>query len=233
MATFTNRIKDLIGNDYTTIASLSASDLFNAAVSEIADLLSPELLLKYAVAPIVINNSTPTWNHASSIAGPEGTKVLLVTMAVESGGSGTQGGQYPCREVSVVNYGIALDAGSIYYATVHSPIYSLVTQADGFTDLLIFPIPTATYHGKIYYFKYPTTDITSASTIAGFPNELEQAVVLKACIHILKTYISNQVQDEEDIEILQMLGVQMGALEKDYMAEIQRYLPQDTKPRGE
>ena len=61
MATFAQRITELIGSDYTTIASNSVSDLFNAAVNEVADMVPPELLLKYAVNPIDLDESTTTW----------------------------------------------------------------------------------------------------------------------------------------------------------------------------
>ena len=45
--TITQRITDLIGSEHTTTAAYSG-DLINAAMNEIADMLSVEELLKYS-----------------------------------------------------------------------------------------------------------------------------------------------------------------------------------------
>ena len=61
------------------------------------------------------------------------------------------------------------------------------------------------------------------------------AIALKSSINILKAFISNQVQDEEDIELMQMIQSQMGVLEQDFQNEIQRYVPgrETTETGGE
>jgi len=65
------------------------------------------------------------------------------------------------------------------------------------------------------------------------PNEVEQAIVLKTCINILQTYISDFVQDEEDMEMQNMLNNQMKQLENQYQTEIVRYSREGKKPKGE
>lgn len=59
------------------------------------------------------------------------------------------------------------------------------------------------------------------------------AICLKSSINILKAYISNQVQEEEDIELMQMIQAQMGVLEKDFQNEMQRYVPKQQETGGE
>ena len=85
----------------------------------------------------------------------------------------------------------------------------------------------------IHYFAYLTADQTSNSTIAGFPNEVEQAVVLKASINILQAYISDFVQDEEDAELTTMIGAQIQSLQAQFQQEMGRFMEQDATPRGE
>ena len=221
MATFAARITDLIGSDYTSIASNSSTDLFNAAASEVADILPTELLLKYAVDPINLNNSTPAWTSV------EGKKVLLVTRLDSSGGTNRE-----CRVLSIQDFEKAKESDSIYLATVHTPVYAYTTDA-GSTSLEIFPVPTADQTAKVYYFSYTSISDLAVSAIDGMPNEVEQAIVLKTCINILQTYISDFVQDEEDMEMQNMLNNQMKQLENQYQTEIMRYSREGKKPKGE
>ena len=72
-ATFDARLVDLIGDYMSKLNDNHEIDLLNAAIAEVADSVPPELLLKYAVTPQVLSNSTPTWT------GVEGNKILLVT----------------------------------------------------------------------------------------------------------------------------------------------------------
>ena len=219
MATFTLRITDLIGSEYTTIASNSVSDLFNAAVNGIADAVPADLLLKYAVNPQ--DMTTSVWTLV------EGKKVLLVTRLDGSGGFNRE-----CRPVSIQDFEMTKDEDSLYFATKHSPAYTYATDA-GTTSLEVFPAPNGTEVGKVYYFEYIDSDITGDSTITGFPDELYQAVVLKACTNILQTYVSDFCQDEEDQEMLTMLNGQIQTIQALFQTEMSRYQEADASPRGE
>ena len=227
MATIGNRITDLIGSDYNTIPSNSYIDLINAAINEIADMLPAELLLKYAVDPIDLSNSPDSWTYDGTAGGPEGKKILLILRSASSGGVRRE-----CTPVSISDYYRAMDTGSIYLATKHTPIYAYVTNG-GNTNISLFPLPTADETAMIHYFAYLTADQTSNSTIAGFPNEVEQAVVLKASINILQAYISDFVQDEEDAELTTMIGAQIQSLQAQFQQEMGRFMEQDATPRGE
>jgi|TARA_R100001530_G_scaffold85129_2_gene59317 hypothetical protein len=216
---FADRITDLISSDYTDINS--EADLFNAAVAEVADSIPTELLLKYTVDPFDLTNLVPTWTSV------EDKKVLLVTRLDASGGFNRE-----CLPVSIQDFEKAKDANSIYLATKHSPVYAYLTDA-GATALNIYPTPTSDETVKVYYFAYPTIDITEADNIAGLPDECYQAIVLKACINILGAFISNAVQDEEDSEILAMLSSQIQTLKEAYTDEMLRFSEEGTAPRSE
>jgi hypothetical protein len=224
---FNNRITELIGSDYTTIASNSYIDLFNAAVSEVADMMPTELLLKYAVDPINLTNSPASWAHDGTAGGPEGKKVLLVTRIETSGGTARE-----CVPVSLQDFNISQDGTSIYKATEYSPVYTYTTDG-GNTGLTIFPTPDAQEYAKVYYFAYPTTDKTTSTSIEGLPNEVEQAVVLKACMNMLQTYISDFIQDEEDSEMQNMLLGQVQTLKEQFQGEMARFTDSEDRVKGE
>ena len=221
-ATIGNRITDLIGSDYSVIPANSKADLINAAINEVADMLPYELLLKYAVNPIDLDESTPTWTTV------EGKKVLLVTRLDDSSPRLAQ----ECKPVSIQDFEKAKDANSIYLATKYNPVYAYITDA-GNTVLTILPEPIVHEDVKVYYFAYLTSDQAGSTAITGFPTEAHQAVVLKAAINILQAYISDFVQDEEDMEMQQMLSGQIQSLQAQYQMEISRYMEPDAVPRGE
>ena len=62
------------------------------------------------------------------------------------------------------------------------------------------------------------------TSIPGFPPELEQAVIFRAAMNVLQSFISNAVQDDEDGELQQMLTSQAQAVSTAYQQEINRYI---------
>ena len=224
--TIAQRITDLIGATYNTEAAYEG-DLINAAINEIADMLPDDVLLKYSKTPGVLTSNSE-WLV-------EDRKILkVVRVDADSNGIERQ-----CKEVDRAGFGVAGDSGSLYKATAHSPIYHEDSANAGATTLKILPEPTGSQQGKIWYFSYiangtDSTGITQATvnTSLYLPSNLIHSIALKSSVNILKAYISNQVQDEEDIELMQMIATQMQLLEKDFMTEMQRYISQE-KPEGE
>jgi len=223
------RITDLIGAIYSTDVDYEG-DLINAAINEIADMLPIEVLAKYSKTPGVLTSASE-WLT-------EGRKILKVTRVDANSG----GIERECLGVDRRGFAVAGDSGSIYEATAYSPIFHHDTANDGASTLKVLPVPTSDQQAKIWYFTYVTstapdsdiTDLTEATlnTTVYLPNNLIHAISLKSSVNILKAYISNQVQDEEDIELMQMITSQMQLLEKDFMTEMQRYTGQK-KPEGE
>ena len=102
------------------------------------------------------------------------------------------------------------------------------------------PEPSNDQKGRIWYFAYATnsTDLTAATATTlnssyYLPSNLIHAITLKSSINILQSYISNQVQDEEDVEILQMVQSQIQGLEKDFQTEISRFMDESGTPGSE
>lgn len=217
-ATIANRITDLIGSEYSTIPSNSYKDLINAAFNEIADNIKPELLLKYSAAPTTVTSSSGV-----SI---EDKKILKVTRIDANGGV-----ERECKLLNRTEFSIATDSTSIHYSTVYSPIYKIHSDNTAST-LVIFPnCDNSGQEGKIWFFSYAlaSTDLSGITTATlntthFMPSEIMHSLVLKSCINILQAYMSNQIQDEEDSEIVQLLQAQIQGLQQDYQQEFSRFM---------
>ena len=233
-ATIAERIEDLIGADYATVPSLSYKDLINAAFNEVADMLSVDLLIKYSAASHAVTSAASgTEGSGYSI---EDKKILKVTR-VDANSSGKE---RECELVDRVRFSESKDTNSIYNATVYSPVYN-VNGNTAAAEVLIFPHCNGSgQSGRIFYFAYATnstdlTTITAATlnTSHFLPSNLIHAIVLKACINILTSYISNQVQDEEDTEMLQLITSQLQSLQTSFQTEITRYVDPQKATGGE
>jgi hypothetical protein len=221
------RITDLIGSEYDTNAAYSG-DLMNAAINEIADMVSEDLLLKYSRTPGVLEANTE-WLV-------ENRKILKVTR-IDADSSGVE---RECIYLDRAAFSAAQDSNSLYYATVNSPVYHLDTANDGAATLKIMPVPTTPQKGKIWYFQY-VADSTDSTTITQtlvnstlyLPNDLIHAIALKSSINILQAYISNFIQDEEDSEMLQMIQAQLQGLKAEFQQEIARFMDESGRPGAE
>ena len=107
--TIAQRITDLIGSQYSTDAAY-AGDLINAAINEVADMVSEDLLLKYS--------PTPTNVTSASGVSIEGKKILKV-IRVDADSNGID---RECLPLSAAEYSSASDSTRIHYATAYSPI---------------------------------------------------------------------------------------------------------------
>ena len=225
--TIAQRITDIIGSQYSTDAAY-AGDLINAAINEVADMMSEDLLLKHSKTPGVLESNSE-WLV-------EDRKILKVTR-IDADSSGIE---RECKSVDRGMFAVSGDSGSIHYATVYSPIYHLDSANDGAATLKILPVPTTPQKGKIWYFSYATnsidlTAITAATLNTSYylPSNVIHAIALKSCANILQSYISNQVQDEEDSEMLQMVEKQLQSIENQFKNEIVRFMDESGKPGSE
>ena len=226
-ATIASRISDLIGDTYSTIPSLSYKDLINAAFNEVADTISTEELLKYS--------DTPTNVTSASGVSIEDKKILKI-VRVDANSNGVD---KECKFLEQTNYSIASDSNSIYKATAHSPVYTVYSLNNASTVLIHPDCNSSGQVGRIWSFAYAvdtddlTTITTSTLNTKFMPKTSMHAIVLKSCINILNTYISEQVQEEEDQELLTMVTAQIQSLEKSYAGEMQRFMDKTKQPEGE
>ena len=221
------RITDLIGSEYDTIADYSG-DLMNAALNEVANMISEDLLLKYSRTPGILTENSE-WLT-------EGRKILKVTR-VDAESSGIE---RECNPVDRAAFASSQDSNSIHYATAYSPIYHLDTANAGTATLKIMPVPTSNQRGRIWYYQYrtdgqdsTTTTQTSVNVTHFLPNDLIHAIALKSSINILQAYISNFIQDEEDSEMLQMIQAQLQGLKAEFQQEIARFMDESGRPGAE
>tara|TARA_R100001594_G_scaffold13276_4_gene28737 strand:- start:2877 stop:3554 length:678 start_codon:yes stop_codon:yes gene_type:complete len=223
LAKIGERITDLLGSDYNSIPSNSSEDLIRAAVNEVADMLPSELLLKY------IHYKTDI--TSAGMDAIEEKKVLLVTREVADAGLQVR----ECKAVPYQEFLRAQDNKSLYFATVESPVYSYDIYTATDPKLKIAPEPTANQIGSVWHFNYLGTSDTpsDSTTINGLPDVCLQAVVLKSCMNIIQAYISDFVQDEEDVEMQGMLMNQLQSFQAQFQQEMQRFAEQDAAPRGE
>tara|TARA_Y100001963_G_scaffold136843_1_gene199907 strand:+ start:231 stop:929 length:699 start_codon:yes stop_codon:yes gene_type:complete len=227
-ATIADRITDLIGSEYATIPSLSYVDLINAAFNEVADMMSVEELLKYS--------DTPTNVTSASGVSIEDKKILKV-IRVDANSNGVD---KECQFKEQTSYSIASDSNSIYKATAFSPIYTVYSLNNASTVLIHPDCNSSGQVGRIWSFAYATnstnlTAITAATlnTSHFMPTSSIHAIVLKSCINILNTYLGEQVQEEEDIEMMQMIQNQIQGLEKAFLQEMQRFTEKTEEVKGE
>jgi hypothetical protein len=221
--TIAHRITDLIGSQYSTDATYYG-DMINAAINEIADMISVDVLLKYSASPTTVTSGTGV-----SI---EGKKILKVTRIDSNGGI-----ERKCQPLERTVFSAATDSTSIYKATVFSPVYKIHSDNTASTLVIHPDCDGSGQEGKIWYFAYvadgvDSKDITQASvnTTLFLPPTTINAIALKSSVNILNAYISNQVQDEEDLELMQMIQNQIQLLEKSYLGEMQRFLDEKIRP---
>ena len=217
-ASIGSRISDLIGDTYSTIPSLSYKDLINAAFNEVVDLCNPKELLKYSRTPGILESNSE-WLVKD--------RKILEVRRIDADSNGVE---RTCIKTDRDGFAVAQDSGSIYKATNHSPVYHEDHDNAGAATLKIIPEPTGSQKGKIWYFNYAgdTTDLVARDAdylrdTLNMPPTIIHAIVLKSCLNILNGYISEQVQEEEDVELMQMVQNQIQILEKNFLQEMQRF----------
>ena len=224
---FIQRITDIIGSQYSTDAVYSG-DMINEAINEVIDILPIDLLLKYSNSPTEITSSSGTMH--------DGYRILKVTRVDSDSG----GIERDCKKLSQTEFAAASDSGSIYEATAFSPVYT-VDASSSTSSLKILPDCNGSGQtGKIYRTRYvvdsyDSTLLTGTTLRTGIylPHTTMHAITLKACINLLSSYLSNQVQDEEDSEMVQMIQVQIQNLNQEFISAMQRFTSDFKKPKGE
>lgn len=227
-STIADRITDLIGSEYATVPSLSYIDLINAAFNEVADMLSISELMKYSNTPDGMNNDS-----GLSI---EDKKVLKVTRV----DANSYGIDRECMLLEQTKFNQASDSNSIYKATAFSPVYTVYSLNNAST-LLIYPhCNDSGQIGRIWTFAYATnavnlTAVTAATLNTSYylPGNIIHAIVLKSCINILNTYLGEQIQEEEDIELMGMINTQLQTIERAFLQEMQRFTEKKIEVKGE
>lgn len=184
------------------------------AAKEVINLLPPRLLEQTAV---IETNQNMNDGDGYDVEG----KILKAFRALNS--SFLDGQVYQCRRIPFEASFKAVDPDSMEYATPTDPVYYIEPQSDNTAgELHIRPKDTGQNVSKVMLAYHPTFtagdsgtyDVSNATSIANFPDEAEELVVLRAAISALEY----QAAIEEDLELYIPI---IQNLRQDYMQGLQ------------
>ena len=198
---FAARIHALSGFDADSTSDTETGDDFDEsaaqwmtdAAREVINILPP-LLKEKCTTETTLNNSATTMDMDGV-----GEILYVNRLSADSGGS-----RIPCRKVPSMYGELSNDSNSLYKASVTDPVYWVLSSSDA-TILNVIPTPTANQTAIVYHVGYPTFtagdtgtyDVSAATSIANFPDEAENLVVLRAAI----TAAEYLLAIEEDVEL--------------------------------
>ena len=181
-----------IGENFDDVTA----EWMNVAVREVVNILPSELKQKCSkVTNLYIGNTDTTMDLDSK------GEILYVTRENANSGYYAQ-----CRKISPAYGDMSNDSSSLHYATATDPVYWTESNSSGNPTLFVKPTPDANQPAKIMHISYPVFDadgsgsninIKTATSIANFPDEAENLVVLRAAI----TAAEYLLAIEEDVEL--------------------------------
>ena len=181
--------------------------------NHIIDLVPKDYLAKH----------TDAWTAIDGDAGTDmdGKKILEVFLV----NSDLSNKYTKCKEVDHSTFQKASFAGSIHEATKLSPIYHYdASLADN--KLKVLPSGIAGQATFITYFTPHTLVDALTSSIFDvnndIPGTLETAMILQACIDLMRTKISVAAISDEDSELIAMYSTHIQNMEAQLQREIQR-----------
>lgn len=184
--TFQLRIQDLVGEAVSEDLSLSVNmlqDLFDDGMYEIIGRLPTEAL---RLTAIVTSDFAPDTGSAI-----ENARIMDVLRS-----DGTV--KRPCEKIPYELAGLYAEKGSYYDSSIAWPVYYEEPQTSGAMKIKILPSSSDSI-GTIVYAKAPSTTISSATAITGWPDELENLPVWWAVSQVFireTAFMRRKAQDE-------------------------------------
>ena len=185
-----------IGENYDDVTA----EWMNISVREVVSLLPPQMLQRCAKAGSAFAPSTGEAHEE---------KVISVIRTRNTEGTpqfDNPNDVFVCREIPFMQSHKASDPDSLEHATETDPVFYYEPQTDG-TAVKIKVLPASSSNvAKVYSVDYPVfdadgsgtnTNIKTATSIANFPNEVENLIVLRAAISAAEY----QLAIEEDVEL--------------------------------
>jgi len=140
------------------------------------------------------------------------------------------------KEVLYTQRHRALDSESIHFATDYSPVYWVEKSTSNNVRIYTAPQSAAALHnvGVLNYldtnasairvWSYPKQDITSSDTTFTHTPPFLKEFLLKICaIALINTKIAAQATEEEDSELMQLLGNVKSVFEEDCKTQLLNY----------
>jgi len=215
MATFRVRIEDIIG-DIQDLGTDSASDTQQAitdaltdATASIIDSVNPELLWMMAT------ESTGVTSNPLATSPITTSKIIKVE---RKNSDDVHGAYVSCSNASPFLLSQLQDPNSIHYPSKESPAWVWDDET-----IYVFPEPASSNDARYVYVAYPTVTHDGTSVDSPFPAELDQVVVLGACVKLKQRQIAFFI-DDEDPENVQANKIQLDDLLARYKDAIAPFL---------
>ena len=224
MATFKERIEDLIGTEMDSNSANGLGAIFDNSVRTTCKALPMQLIYEKGALAAGLLDSDPTTLNATD-------KFIVHVERSDEGAV-----KRACTVADAAFFQDAKDANSIYEATTYTPVYS-ITNVGGIETLEVHPVSSDAQPVNYYYIDFAsiesldaaTTDSADdinlglyASSLSGVPAIAYQAIVYKSASDYLMTYLNEAIQEDEDTEITNLINNQISALKSSYMEELQR-----------
>ena len=205
MANFQTRIEDIIGatasvgSDDASANQQAIQDALQDTASDIINKVNPDILVQFAT-----KSSNVTSNPIASNI--ENSKIVLVERRESDD---TTDLYVSCVYADASLQGKIQNPHSIFFATDESPRWTFNDN-----DVYVYPEPASANPSRYYSMENPTI-LYSADTVAKFPDELEQALVLGASARLKQRQITF-FNEDEDSEVVAMHRAQYQELLSEY-----------------
>jgi len=130
---------------------------------------------------------------------------------------------------------VQANSKSIYEPTINSPVFYIKGQTATGAKLFIYPVPTVSEPGELFFLAIPSTISNTSSSISNFPDQAEYAVVLGSAVRVIQHKMNKLLHDDEDVELAQVIQMELQTLNQMYMVELAQLngMPITKQPEGE
>lgn len=196
MATFKQKIEQLVGTIQSTTSDTDLNDFLTATAGEVLQAIPDKIAIRYT-----------TDNEQSNANGFDTSNYRVI---------GVMRDGYEAQEVSIGQKAAITDTNSIHYRSARTPVYYFDNE-----KIYIQPDPSGSEKAQIKAIAYPTV-AHGDSSVTGFIDTAEYAVVLGSCVKYLHDVLNTALNTNEDVEMAQSIKMQIDSLNALYVSEIER-----------
>jgi hypothetical protein len=215
MASFQVRIENIIGavpnlgSDDATATQVAITDALTDATASIIDVINPDLLWIMGTETTAVTTN------------PLATSPITISKIIKverENGDDIHGAYVSCTSASPFLLSQMQDPNSIHYPSKESPVWVLDNDT-----VYVFPAPAVSNQARYVYIVYPSVTYDDTSVDTPFIAELDQVVVLGACVKLKQRQIAFFI-DDEDPENVQANKIQLDDLLARYKDALAPYV---------
>jgi len=196
MATFKEKMQQLVGTIPSTVADNDLTDFLTATAGEVLQVIPDSIAIRYT-----------SDNEQSDDSGFNASNHRVLGVIRDG---------FEAQEVSEGMRGQVRDSDSIHYRSERTPVYYFSNST-----ITILPAPSSSEKAQVKTIAYPTV-AHGDSSITGFPDTTEYAVVLGACVKYLHDVLNTALNENEDVEMAQGIKIQSDSIQQLYRTELER-----------